>query len=238
MRFGRVQNELDLRQIVVVGSQNVGKSSLIESMSGVSPVSLHSTLLLKASFRRSHFPETPVPTPDKVPAALRHKHGFINFAHRCPMEVRLQSATKWSCKVSLRFQYDSRGDPLAEVHEHDFGPTLYNKKDVEKTLGRARRAILRPSIDPDVFINHSDLSDHLLPASRISKMNVFPLSEPMMFSANCVCIRVEGPKVPDLYFYDLPSKEFPMFINYRTERFPLGIIANVRDAVTSKTSEM
>ena len=76
---------------------------------------------------------------------VRFGHLFMllfltQLTFRCPMEVRLQSATRWSCKVSLRFQYDSRGNPLLDVHEQDFGPTLYNKADVERTLRRAQRA--------------------------------------------------------------------------------------------------
>ncbi|KAG8948034.1 hypothetical protein FRC04_010076 [Tulasnella sp. 424] len=156
-----IQNELDLPQIVVIGSQSVGKSSLIESMSGLT---------------------------------LPRDTGTCT---RCPMECRLQYGQVWSCKVSLRFHVDRTGRPLAHVRDVPFGPTLYNAEDVEKILRRAQRAILRPELDPTLFIDDSDL-------------HVFGV--PLTFSGNCVCINVEGPNVPDLYFYDLP-----------------GIIANVGD---------
>lgn len=42
--FTRIQHVMDLPQIVVVGSQSVGKSSLIESMSGVSPFSVRQSM--------------------------------------------------------------------------------------------------------------------------------------------------------------------------------------------------
>ncbi|KAG8987401.1 hypothetical protein FRB90_003367, partial [Tulasnella sp. 427] len=148
-----IQNELDLPQIVVIGSQSVGKSSLIESMSGLT---------------------------------LPRDTGTCT---RCPMECRLQYGEVWSCEISLRFHVDRTGRALATVRNVPFGPKLYNAEDVEKMLRRAQRAILRPELDPTLFIDDSDL-------------HVFGV--PLTFSGNCVCIQVTGPKVPDLYFYDLP----------------------------------
>ncbi|KAG8894909.1 hypothetical protein FRB99_000918 [Tulasnella sp. 403] len=159
-----VQNELDLPQIVVVGSQSVGKSSLIESMSGIS---------------------------------LPRDSGTCT---RCPMECRLQSAPTWSCQIMLRFHVDSDGKPLPEVKQVTFGDTLYNKEDVEKMLRRAQRAILRPTLSAEMFLTDLDLRNNSAVHPQLT------------FSANCVCIHVSGPNVPDLYFYDLP-----------------GIIANVGD---------
>ncbi|KAG9043510.1 hypothetical protein FS837_009470 [Tulasnella sp. UAMH 9824] len=149
-----IQNELDLPQIVVIGSQSVGKSSLIESMSGL---------------------------------MLPRDTGTCT---RCPMECRLQYGQVWSCKVSLRFHVDRSGRPLATIRDVPFGPTLYNAEDVEKILRRAQRAILRPELDPTLFLDDSDL-------------HVFGV--PLTFSGNCVCIQVAGPNIPDLYFYDLPG---------------------------------
>lgn len=107
------------------------------------------------------------------------------------MECRLQNAGSWSCKIVLRFQYDAGGRPLADVREIEFGETLYNKGDVERMLRRAQRAILRPGVPPEKFLDDSDLD--------------IEGYEPLTFSPNCVCIRVAGPNVPDLYFYDLPG---------------------------------
>ncbi|KAG8898578.1 hypothetical protein FRB99_007344 [Tulasnella sp. 403] len=157
-----VQNELDLPQIVVVGSQSVGKSSLIESMSGLS---------------------------------LPRDTGTCT---RCPMECKLQQGPLWSCSIMLRFHVDSAGRPLMDIREVVFGDTLYDKREVVRMIRRAQRAILRPTLDASVFLDDSDLDVAGHPAQS--------------FSANCVCMHVTGPQVPDLYFYDLP-----------------GIIANVRD---------
>ncbi|KAG8877756.1 hypothetical protein FRB97_003128 [Tulasnella sp. 331] len=65
-------------------------------------------------------------------------------------------------------------------------------------LRRAQLAILHPTMDTGVFLGDSEP----ITAGHMAQT----------FSQNCVCIRVAGPDVPDLYFYDLP-----------------GIIANVSD---------
>ncbi|KAG8994202.1 hypothetical protein FRB90_000510, partial [Tulasnella sp. 427] len=129
------QDELDLPQIVVIGSQSVGKSSLIESMSGYGQV--------------------------------------------------------WSCTISLRLHdIDPNGEYLPTFRQLPFGSALYSPVDVEKMLRRAQRAILRPHLDPSLFLDDSDL-------------HMFGI--PLSFSRDCVCIEVSGPDVPDLYFYDLPG---------------------------------
>lgn len=107
------------------------------------------------------------------------------------MECRLQYGEVWSCKISLRFNFDRTGHPLSVVRDIPFGATLHNADDVEKMLRRAQRAILRPDLDPTLFLDDSDL-------------HVFGV--PMTFSRNCVCIQVSGPNVSDLYFYDLPGE--------------------------------
>ncbi|KAG8902228.1 hypothetical protein FRC01_009630, partial [Tulasnella sp. 417] len=145
-----IQNELDLPQIVVIGSQSVGKSSLIESMSGWN---MH-----KASLEN----------PLQLTSAYSNRDPFMH----------------------QMFHVDRTGQPLTVIRNIPFGPTLYNAEDVEKMLRRAQRAILRPDLDPSIFVDDSDL-------------HVFGV--PLTFSRNCVCIQVSGPNVPDLYFYDLPG---------------------------------
>ncbi|KAG8984096.1 hypothetical protein FRB90_005571, partial [Tulasnella sp. 427] len=159
-----IQNELDLPQIVVIGSQSVGKSSLIESMSGVSGISETFLCYLSDFLMPWH-------TPAYSSSGFRHVYQVPNgmsFAIRSSLVVQdITSLPRGSHRTTSR--YDARGT----------------------------RAILRPELDPTLFIDDSDLQ-------------VFGV--PLTFSGNCVCIQVEGPNVPDLYFYDLP-----------------GIIANVGD---------
>lgn len=91
----------------------------------------------------------------------------------------------------LRFERDALDNALENVVEHDFGPILTEKTAVESVLRRAQRAILRPALDHKLFLRDRDLSIKEHPA--------------LSFSSNCVCMRITGPDVPDLYFYDLPG---------------------------------
>ncbi|KZS95234.1 hypothetical protein SISNIDRAFT_543513 [Sistotremastrum niveocremeum HHB9708] len=149
-----IQREIDLPQIVVIGSQSVGKSSLIESISQIT---------------------------------LPRDRGTCT---RCPIECRLQNAPQWSCEIYLRYHVGRDNLPLNEVKEVAFGSTLFDPVNVQEQLRRAQRAILRPELDIDNFLNDEDL--------RIS-------GKSLSFSHNCVCLRVAGPNIPDLYFYDLPG---------------------------------
>lgn len=118
------------------------------------------------------------------------------------MECRLQYAPSWSCKVVLRFHFDSLGKPLPEVREVPFGSMLTNKTEVEDRLRRAQRAILCPTLAPEVFLTGTRNHD----TTHVAQT----------FSQNCVCIRVAGPKVPDLFFFDLPGKTRSLPIPSRT----------------------
>ncbi|KAG8931129.1 hypothetical protein FRC01_001830 [Tulasnella sp. 417] len=149
-----IQNDIDLPRAAVLGSQSAGKSSLIESMSGIS--------LPRAS----------------------------GTCTRCPMECRLQFGETWSCNVMLRFEFDSNGKKLSTPREVSFGGLISDKADVTARLRRAQRAILRPSIDANKFLDDSDLETN---------------GPSLSFSKNYVCIHVRGPEVPDLTFYDLPG---------------------------------
>ncbi|KAG8913277.1 hypothetical protein FRC01_004629 [Tulasnella sp. 417] len=112
--------------------------------------------------------------------------------HKANMEnpLQLPYARANAVHLHIRFYVDRTGHPLTLIRDIPFGPTLYNAEDVEKMLRRAQRAILRPDLDPSIFVDDSDL-------------HVFGV--PLTFSRNCVCIQVSGPNVPDLYFYDLPG---------------------------------
>ncbi|KAG8913176.1 hypothetical protein FRC00_002893 [Tulasnella sp. 408] len=108
----------------------------------------------------------------------------------CPMECRLQYGDTWSCNVMLRFEFDSGGNRLSTPREVSFGSLITDKADVTARLRRAQRAILRPTIDANKFLDDSDLETN---------------GASLSFSKNYVCIHVQGPEVPDLTFYDLPG---------------------------------
>jgi hypothetical protein len=113
---------------------------------------------------------------------------------RCPMECRMSSSDgPWSCKISIRWEFDDQGNPQNSVSEVPFGNVIYVKGEVELALRRAQAAVLHPGISATKFLS--------LPAEDIK--NVKGTSLP--FSRNVVCIDLEGPDLTDLSFIDLPG---------------------------------
>ncbi|EAU91841.2 myxovirus resistance 1 [Coprinopsis cinerea okayama7 len=123
-----VQVDIDLPQIAVVGSQSVGKSSLIEAISGIT--------LPRAS---------------------------------------------GTCT--------SKGQLLGQARNEAFGPTIFDKSEVEHRIRRAQLAILNPNQPPRVVLESDDEE----------------FEDSLTFSNNCVSLKISGPDVADLSFVDLPG---------------------------------
>ena len=110
---------------------------------------------------------------------------------RCPTECRLSSSTEeWQCTVSLRFTYDTRGQPLGQAINTPFGGPIFKKSEVEDRIRRAQRAILNPSTPSANFLQ-DDMDDGS------------PLE--LAFSMNCISLQISGKNVADLSFVDLPG---------------------------------
>jgi hypothetical protein len=109
------------------------------------------------------------------------------------VSARVLTST-WSCRVFLRFERDALGNPLEDVVDPAFGPIPTDKTAVEAMLRHAQRAILRPALDPKLFLRDRDLGIKEHP--------------PISFSSNCALMRITGPDVPNLYFYDLIDVSF------------------------------
>lgn len=110
---------------------------------------------------------------------------------RCPTECRLSySDDAWKCVVSLRFITDPNGQTLDQVRNEIFGPTIFDKSEVEARIRRAQRAILNPSTPPRHFLNGDDED---------------PEERQLSFSSNCVSLQISGKDVADLSFCDLPG---------------------------------
>ncbi|KAJ7871922.1 P-loop containing nucleoside triphosphate hydrolase protein [Mycena leptocephala] len=114
---------------------------------------------------------------------------------RCPFECRMATAPDWSCRISIRREFDKAGKRLGDVSEVPFGSVITDKDAVELMLRRAQVAALRLAAD----------------AARILEMSVDELKESGQdedtpeFSRNVVCIDLEGPDLTDLQFVDLPG---------------------------------
>ncbi|KAJ6621042.1 P-loop containing nucleoside triphosphate hydrolase protein [Mycena sp. CBHHK59/15] len=114
---------------------------------------------------------------------------------RCPMECSMSSSgDAWSCKISLRFDYDKHGARIESTSEL-FGPTITDKKSVELWLRRAQAAILSRHIPFQDFLTKSEQELRTAP----------PDVERLRFSKNSVLMAVNDPTITDLSFVDLPG---------------------------------
>ncbi|KLO12396.1 hypothetical protein SCHPADRAFT_853916 [Schizopora paradoxa] len=120
---------------------------------------------------------------------------------RCPMEVNLKSRPgAWSCQISLRFEYDQHGLPLADVSLIPFGVALASPDDVEIALMRAQAAILNyPLIRYSEFMQKSKAD-----LEKYRDAEAFS-NGTLKFSKNVVCVDVYDEGCSDLSFVDLPG---------------------------------
>jgi vacuolar protein sorting-associated protein 1 len=112
------------------------------------------------------------------------------------MECSMSSAADaWTCAISLRLEYDSKGIALSPPITQKFGPVLSDKNQFEISLRRAQAAILNPHLSPDTFLR--------MTAQDLKNSTQSELSH--KFSKNTVCVHISDPEATDLMFADLPG---------------------------------
>ncbi|KAJ7187045.1 P-loop containing nucleoside triphosphate hydrolase protein [Mycena filopes] len=107
---------------------------------------------------------------------------------RCPMECSMSSsADSWSCKIFLRFDYNSLGTKLPETTASTvaFGSTITDKRTVELWLRRAQAAILSPHIPHQNFYIKTENDLRNPPAD----------DQRLAFSKNTVVVDLSDPKI-------------------------------------------
>ncbi|KIO03399.1 hypothetical protein M404DRAFT_145645 [Pisolithus tinctorius Marx 270] len=138
LRNTGVQKDIDLPMIAVIGNQSAGKSSLIESISGLT------------------LPRSSGTCTRQIP----------HLIHRCPTECRLtHTDSEWTCIVRLHLNTDERGSPI-KPRVVPFGEALTSKAEVEERIRRAQRAILNPKTDPDDFLRGATVDENETSFSR------------------------------------------------------------------------
>ena len=110
------------------------------------------------------------------------------------MECRLQASSgPWSCRISIRLEYDSVGKRLDEISETAFGSIITDKSDVENALRLAQFAVLNPQVPFEKF-------------SSLRAPEMVQGRSLLKFSRNVVCVDICGPDLTDLSFIDLPGE--------------------------------
>ncbi|KAF2718418.1 P-loop containing nucleoside triphosphate hydrolase protein [Polychaeton citri CBS 116435] len=134
--------------------------------------------------------------------SLPRSHGTCT---RCPFHIMTSASkandiTTWSCKVSLhkRYAYDSRSrKPQRSLLQHwdpqdleviDFATTT-SRDALKDILRRAQLAVLNPQLNAMNFVT----GDVNYEESGVG------------FSPNVIMVEIEGSRLPELSFYDLPG---------------------------------
>lgn len=121
---------------------------------------------------------------------------LLSCIYSCPTECRLSRTSEpWKCVVALRFTTDSRGQTLGQAVNELFGPTIFDKSQVEERIRRAQRAILNPSTARKRYLDGEEEDG---------------AESELSFSINCVSLQISGPDVADLSFCDLPGTLRPV----------------------------
>lgn len=142
------------------------------------------------------------------------------------MEVNLMTKPgTWSCRISLRIEYDASGQRAEDTHIHTFGPELTQPDDVELYLRRAQAAVLNYYNDPNSVEAYANKSKVELQGTHQPKM--FGVATPK-FSKNTVVVDISQPDGADLSFVDLPgllsTLSLPRFGTYW--RSTVGLVQN------------
>ncbi|KAK1468329.1 dynamin family protein [Colletotrichum melonis] len=182
-----VSHDVALPQLVLVGDQSAGKSSLMSGLAGL-------------NLPRSEGVCTRCPV-------------HIRVSRSGPRD---RGGPQWSCRVSLQQDYAFRPPnhflTKADVTpENPFPPwvkqarvvkefmTIYDQSDIDTVLKWAQIAIL----------NHDQNHELYVPGSgAITKQSLLDDEAERTlakFSPNTVALEIKGPDLPDLSFYDMPG---------------------------------
>ncbi|KAJ0165174.1 Interferon-induced GTP-binding protein Mx3 [Colletotrichum tanaceti] len=183
-----VSHDVALPQLVLVGDQSAGKSSLMSGLAGL-------------NLPRSEGVCTRCPIHIRVSRSGARDRG----------------GPEWSCRVSLQQDYAFRPPPnynLTKAHvtaENPFPPwvkqprvvkefmTIYDQSDIDTVLKWAQIAIL----------NHDQNHQLYIPGTgAITKQSLLDDEAERTlakFSPNTVALEIKGPDLPDLSFYDMPG---------------------------------
>jgi hypothetical protein len=181
-----INTTLQLPKFVVVGDQSAGKSSIVEALCDIS-------------------------LPRSQGTCTRYAMSDNNNSHRadttrrCPFKITTSSAAPangaaWLCRINIQQEYyfhtDGPKDPGRFCEREGQAvttpfATVDKRTELEPMLRKAQLAVLNPSEDPQNFVGIDLASASLL--------------RQVPFSPNVISLEIQGPDLPELYFYDLPG---------------------------------
>jgi hypothetical protein len=176
-RLGLKEIDTELPELVLIGDQSAGKSSLMGAIAEINlPKNTGMCTRCPANIKTS-----PADT-WSCTVSLHEYYNFSNDARRNP--TKSQPFPPWRQKEEQNLT----------IHQFK---TVSDKSELEEVLLWAQIALLNPSQDYHAFI----------PGSGTIAQNGFDIGHrhEADFSPNIVSIAISGPRLPALSFYDLPG---------------------------------
>ncbi|KAF4468154.1 dynamin family [Fusarium albosuccineum] len=177
-----VSHDVPLPELVLVGDQSAGKSSLMSGLANLDLPRSEGTCTrcpLHIRVSRSHDPSCRV--------WLRKEYSYQ------PPEGRSISENDVTDRDPF---YPWRKLPTTVVHEFK---TMIDHSEIEDVLRWAQIAILNDDKSPELFVPGSGSITANVPIDRAAE------TVTAKFSPNIVALEIKGPELPDLSFYDMPG---------------------------------
>lgn len=150
---------------------------------------------------------------------------------RTPCVIRLKSSAEpWSCRISLRREYNEQGARLNDITETPFGPLITDPGDLEQMLRRAQSVLLNPTIPTDEILSATP--------EALNKGLFKGYPKQRKFSRNSICLNISGPEVTDLSFVDLPGNPDVQPVTPNPDEATLGLIQNEDHEVVSLVEDL
>ncbi|KAJ4160292.1 hypothetical protein NW754_003418 [Fusarium falciforme] len=177
-----VSHDVPLPELVLVGDQSAGKSSLMSGLANLDLPRSEGTCTrcpLHIRVSRSHDPSCRV--------WLRKEYSYQ------PPESRPITENDVTERDPF---FPWRKLPTTVVHEFK---TMIDHSDIEEVLRWAQIAILNDDKSHELFVPGSGGIANTVPIDRAAE------TVAAKFSPNIVALEIKGPELPDLSFYDMPG---------------------------------
>lgn len=181
--LGLKEIDMELPELVLVGDQSAGKSSLMGAIAEIN--------LPKDHGMCTRCPANIKTSPAKTwtcTVSLHQYYFFCNESQRKSSETQRKSTNKQPYGP-----WKEKPDGLDITHF----TTIQEKDELENVLRWAQIALLNPTQDPKSFVPGT---------GAIAQKGIMPGEKyEADFSPNLVAIEISGPGLPALSFYDLPG---------------------------------
>lgn len=200
-----VSHDVQLPELVLVGDQSAGKSSLMSGLAQLDlPRSEGTCTRCPLHIRVSMNPEW------SCRVWLRKEYTYAPPSDGCIQETDVTSADPF-------FPWKKRA--ASDIQEFK---TMHDNTEIEEVLRWAQVAILNDDQNPALFVPGSGSIACTMPISEAAE------ATSAKFSPNIVALEIKGPDLPDLSFYDMPG----IFQNPADARddYLVSVVANLSKA--------